>query len=181
MRAITMLLILICLASRVGAQGDKSSVEIGTSLGVSILTAGGSTITTVGIPVDAGPLPLFARPAVYATIFASPSVMVEPQLSFAHVSGGSGNDFTILHVGAQVAYLFDSDRRASPYLGPNVGFQHLSAGGSANGVGLGGAVGYRWRLGKGFALRVVGLYRRWLGNFDGINEIGLTLGLGGVI
>lgn len=182
MRTVAPLVIIICLATRpVGAQEQKASVEIGTSLGVTILSAGGSTITTIGIPVDAGPLPLFARPAIYATFFATPSVMIEPQLGFANISGGSGGDFTIVLLAAQVGYLFNAARRQSPYFGVNVAYQNVSAGGSANGVGVGGALGYRFRVGRGFALRIVGQYRRWLGDYDGINEIGLALGLGGII
>jgi hypothetical protein len=56
-----------------GGEANRRDRDVGQ---VTILTAG-STITTIGIPVDAGPLPLFARPAIYATIFATPSV-IEP-------------------------------------------------------------------------------------------------------
>ena len=181
MRTPTLLLVLIGVAATAaGAQDKKQSVEIGTSLGVTILTASGSTITTVGIPVDAGPFPLFARPAVYATIFATRPLMIEPQVAFSHISG-SGDSFTMALVGTQFAYLFRPEQRSSPYLGVNAAFQSLSAGGTASGVGLGGAVGYRFRVGTGFAVRLEGRYRRWLGNFDGINEIGLGIGLGGII
>ena len=181
MRTAALLLAIICFAaSAAEAQEKKQSVEIGTSLGVTILTASGSTITTIGIPVDAGPLPLFARPAVYATIFATRSLMIEPQVAFSHISG-SGDSFTMALVGAQFGYLFVPEQRNSPYLGVNAAFQSLSAGGTASGVGVGGALGYRFRLGTGFAVRLEGRYRRWLGNFDGVNEIGFGIGFGGVI
>lgn len=182
MRTVTALLVLTCLATQTTeAQEKQQSAEVGTSLGVTILTAGGSTITTIGIPVDAGPLPLFARPAIYATIFATPSLMIEPQVALSNLSGGSGGDFTIVLLAAQVGYLFNSVQRQSPYFAANVAFQSLSAGGSASGVGVGGALGYRFRIGRGFALRVVGQYRRWFGDYASINEIGLALGLGGII
>ena len=182
MRTIASLLLLSCLVSiTAGAQEKKPSAEIGTSLGVTILAASGSSITTVGVPVDAGPLPLFARPAVYATIFATPSLMIEPQLAFANISGGGSTTFTMVFVAAQFGHLFTPAQRRSPYVGLNAGLSHISANGSVTGVGLGAALGYRFRVGSGFALRLEGHYRRWLNDFDGINEIGLALGLGGII
>lgn len=182
MRTVASLLALIWFAaSAAEAQEKQQSVEIGTSLGVTILSASGNTITTVGIPVDAGPLPLFARPSVYVTIFATQSLMIEPQLAFAKVSGSGGADFTLVFVGAQFGYLFKPDQRNSPYFGANAAFQSVSAGGSASGVGVGGALGYRFRVGTGFALRLEGHYRRWLMDYDGVNEIGFGIGFGGVI
>jgi len=182
MRTTTPLLVVIGIAATAaGAQEKKQSVEIGTSLGVTILSASGNTITTIGIPVDAGPLPLFARPAVYATIFATPSLFIEPQVAFSNLSGGSGADFTMVLLAGQVGYLFRPDQRRSPFFGAHVAFQSVSAGGSASGVGVGGALGYRFRIGAGFALRLEGYYRRWLGDYDGINEIGFAIGLGGII
>lgn len=181
MRTTALLLALIGVAAgAAGGQGDKQSVEIGTSLGVTLINSG-NTITTIGIPVDAGPLPLFARPAVYATIFASPSVMIEPQVAFANISGGGGDNFTLLLVGAQFGYLFKPEQRNSPYLGANAAFQTISFGGTISGLGVGGALGYRFRVGTGFAIRLEGRYRRWLNDYDGINEIGFGIGLGGII
>jgi hypothetical protein len=182
MRIFTPLLALILLTSRVtGAQEQKPSAEIGTSLGVTLLTAGGNTITTVGIPVDAGPLPLFARPALYATFFPSRSLLIEPQLAFTNISGGGGGSFTMFLLVAQAGYLFTPTQRHSPYLGANVAFSTISANGALNGLGLGAAVGYRFRVGTGFAIRIEGHYRRWLNDYDGLNEIGVVLGLGGII
>jgi hypothetical protein len=175
MRAVALLSILIAIPSRATkAQEQKPSAEIGTSVGVTLLTAGGNTITTVGIPVDEGPLPLFARPALYATFFPSRSLMVEPQLAFTNISGGGGGSFTMF-------LLFTPEQRHSPYLGANVAFSTISANGSLSGLGIGGAAGYRFRVGTGFAMRIEWHYRRWLNDYDGLNEIGLVLGLGGII
>lgn len=181
-RAIARQFALICLAATAAAAQQKQpSAEIGTSLGVTIISASGGSITTVGIPVDAGPLPLLARPAIYASIFATPSVMVEPQVAFANISGGSGDDFTFVLVGAQVAYLFRPAQRTSAYVGANAAFQQVSGVGTLNGLGVGGALGYRFRVGSGFAVRLEGRYRRWLNDYDGLNEIGFAIGLGGII
>lgn len=182
MRTAAPQLALICLAATAAAaQQKQASAEIGTSLGVTIISASGGSITTVGIPVDAGPLPLLARPAIYASIFATPSVMVEPQVAFANISGGSGDDFTFVLVGAQVAYLFRPAQRTSAYVGANAAFQQVSGVGTLNGLGVGGALGYRFRVGSGFAVRLEGRYRRWLNDYDGLNEIGFAIGLGGII
>src|SRR5438034_6520108 len=88
MRIGTALLCLSCSAATAAAQEKKQSVEIGTSLGVTVLSQSGETFTTVGVPVAQGPVPLFGQATLYATIFATPSVMIEPQLSFSHLSGG---------------------------------------------------------------------------------------------
>src|SRR2546422_11670674 len=79
---------LSCSAATAAAQEKKQSVEIGTSLGVTVLSQSGETFTTVGVPVAQGPVPLFGQATLYATIFTTPSVMIEPQLSFSHLSGG---------------------------------------------------------------------------------------------
>jgi hypothetical protein len=182
MRTIAAVLVLSCLGlTAVRGQAKKQSAEIGMSLGVTILSASGSTITTVGIPVDAGPLPLFARPAMYATIFVTPSVMIEPQVAFSNISGGGSTTFTMLLIGSQFGYLVSPEQRSSVYFAANAAFQHLSANGTASGLGVGGALGYRFAVGKGLALRLEGRYRRWLNDFDGINEIGFSLGIGGII
>jgi len=59
MRTVPPLLALTCIAATVAvAQEKQPSAEIGTSLGVTIISTSGGSITTIGIPVDAGPLPL---------------------------------------------------------------------------------------------------------------------------
>ena len=181
MRIGTALLCLSCSAATVAAQEKKQSVEIGTSLGVTVLSQSGETFTTVGAPVAQGPVPLFGQATLYATIFATPSVMIEPQLSFSHLSGG-GSSLTLIGGAANIGYLFTATERASPYVAASLGVESLSGDlGSASGVGLGGSVGYRLRAGAGFAVRFEGRYRHWLGDFDGLNEFGFVIGLGGII
>lgn len=182
MRSVTLVaLTCVAVATAQGQGQKKPSAEIGMAVGVTILSASGSTITSVGIPTDNGALPLFSRPAIYTTFFATPSLMIEPQLSFANVSG-SGSSFTMLLLGAQVGHLFTPDRRKSAYVAANAAFQTVSASGSsASGPGLGAAIGYRFAVGKGLSLRLEGRYRRWLSDFDGINEIGIALGIAGII
>src|SRR5437016_14432461 len=120
MRIGTAFLCLSCSAATVAAQEKKQSVEIGTSLGVTVLSPSSETFTTVGAPVAQGPVPLFGQATLYATIFATPSVMIEPQLSFSHLSGG-GSSLTLIGGAANIGYLFTATERASPYVAASLG------------------------------------------------------------
>src|SRR5260370_15402098 len=75
--------------------------------------------------------------------------------------------------------------RNSVYVAANAAWQTYSAGGaygnSHSVLGLVGAVGYRMRVGAGFAVRLEARYRRWLGAFSGLNEFGIGMGLGGIL
>ena len=177
MRIIAALLTLTCVAAAASSAQAKQSVEIGTSLGVTIFSRSGNSATLIGVPAGLGPA---AQPSIYATIFATPSVTVEPQLAFAHLSG-SGSSTTIMDLGAQLGYLVTPTERSSPYVAANVAYQIISDFGSLHGVGVGGALGYRARVGRGFAVRFEARYRHWMGDFDGLNEIGFGIGLGGII
>src|SRR5438094_138296 len=107
---------LVCGVGAAGAQGAKTNTEVGTSVGVTILSVsgGGGSVTHVGIPADGA--------------FQSVSL-----------SGG---------------------------------------GGSVSGPGLGGALGYRFKVRNNLAIRLDGRYRRWFSDFKDLNEIGFGLGLG---
>src|SRR2546428_2035225 len=173
MRIGTALLCLSCSAATAAAQEKKQSVEIGTSLGVTVLSQSGGTFTTVGAPVAEGRIPLFGQATLYATIFATPSVMIEPQLSFSHLSGG-GSSLTLIGGAANIGYLFTATERASPYVAASLGVESLSGDlGAASGVGLGGSGGYRPRARAGLALRVEGPHRPRLGGFHRLDQVGV--------
>lgn len=178
MRITAAFLVLTCLGLGTGVAQTKQSAEIGTSFGVTVLSRSGtSSLTAIGIPAGVGAA---VQPSIYATIFATPSVIVEPQVSFSSLSSG-GSSVTTVDLGAQVGYLFAPGARNSAYVAANGAFQSLSDGTSFSGFGVGGAVGYRMRVGSGFAVRLEARYRHWLGDFDGINEIGFGIGLGGIL
>ncbi|HEV2751824.1 MAG TPA: outer membrane beta-barrel protein [Gemmatimonadales bacterium] len=179
MRITAAFLVLTCFAvATSAAQATQSEVEIGTSLGVTTYSrSGSSSVTVIGVPAGVGPA---AQPSIYATFFVTPSVMIEPQLSFAHLSG-SGSSTTMVDLGAQLGYLVTPSERSSPYVAANVAWQTISDVSSFHGVGVGGALGYRARIGRGFAVRFEARYRHWMGDFDGLNEIGFGIGLGGII
>lgn len=172
---------LLVVATTAAAQEKKQSVEIGTSLGVTIVSHSGESFTAFGIPVGQGPAPVFGQGSIYTTFFVSPSVMVEPQVTLTHLSG-SGTSITVLGLNAQTGYLFSPLTRNSGYFAASVGVQHFGGDiGDETGFGFGGSMGYRVRVGTGFAIRFEARYRHWVGDFDGINEIGLSMGLGGII
>ena len=177
MRRIAVFLALTCFAAAASSAQAKQSVEIGTSLGVTIFSQSGHSATVIGVPAGLGPA---AQPSIYATMFATPSVMVEPQLALAHLSE-SGRSTTMMDLAVQLGYLVTPAERSSPYVAANVAYQILSDFGSFHGVGVGGALGYRARVGRGLAVRFEARYRHWLGDFDGLNEIGFGIGLGGII
>ena len=175
-------LVLICAAhlvpERVCAQ-DAPRAEIGTSVGVTILSAFGESTTHIGIPGGIGPVSTFS-PMLYATIFASPSVFVEPQMSISMTSGG-GQTLTSTAIAGQVGYLFSTNTQASPYVAVGGAFYRLGNGSSASGPGLGGEIGYRFTVRSNLAIRMNGRYRRWFSDFSELNEFGFGLGLGAVL
>lgn len=185
MRAATRLLsggavVLVCGASAAGAQGarTRTNAEVGTAVGVTILSVsgGGGSLTHVGAPGDG----IQASPTLYATIFASPSLMVEPQLAFSLLSGG-GQTLTSVGLAFQLGYLFSPAEQGSPYVAANSAFQTVSlsgGGGSVSGPGFGGAVGYRVKARNNLAVRFDARYRRWFSDYKDLNEIGFGVGLG---
>jgi hypothetical protein len=154
--------------------------EIGLSAGVTIVSQSGfPTVTSLAVPGSAGPLSPFT-PVLYASFFASPSLMAEPQFSFSSTSS-SGTTVTQLLVVLQVAHLFSPNAKGSTYVGVNGAYQTFSPGGGASstsGPGLGGEIGYRVKIKNSLAVRVNGRYRRWFSDFKDVNEIGFGLGLG---
>ncbi len=182
MRQILALITALSFAGAIAAAQEKPTAEVGTSVGVTILTQSGqSSITHVGVPAGAGPIAPFS-PMVYASFFATPEVLVEPQVSFSSTSSG-GTTTTFFFFAAQVGYLFTPAQKGSPYVAVNGAFQTVSPGGgasSSNGPAVGGEVGYRFKVRNSVAVRVNGHYRRWFSDFKDMNEIGFALGLGAI-
>lgn len=182
MRQILATLAAVSLVGSLATAQGRPSAEVGTSLGVTILTqSGANNVTHVGIPGGAGPLATLS-PMVYASFFATPSVLVEPQISLSSTSSG-GQTITTFLFAAQVGYLFTPSATGSPYVAVGGAYQTFSPGGGAssvNGPGFGGEVGYRFKVKSSLAIRVDGRYRRWFSDFKDVNEIGFGLGLGAI-
>jgi hypothetical protein len=165
----------LVLVPALAAAQSRSSVEIGSSVGVTILTANGSTLTHIGVP-GAG---IQASPMVFVTYIQS-NLMVEPQLALTSISGGGGSA-TEVGAALQLGYLFTPGGRGSGYLGANAALESFSGDITGSGTAFGGAVGYRARVGRGSAVRLEARYRHWLGDFDGLNEIAFGIGLAGIL
>lgn len=190
MRTLAALLTCTLLAARLAPAQEKPAAEIGTSVfGVTVLNQFGSgypSSTFIGIPGLSGPE---AQPLVYATIFASPSLTIEPQVGFSHSKARDGSTLTFVELGAQLGYLFTPAQKGSPYLAASLAYQNVRTSFSAfssfpstfTGPGLGVEMGYRIKVGTRFAIRFTGRYRRWFSDFSGLNELGAALGLGAVI
>jgi hypothetical protein len=185
MRTVAALLSCTLLGAAVANAQTKPGTEIGTTLGVTILSQYGYSTTYIGTPIMfssfAGGLSTPVQPSIYATIFVSPTVSIEPQLAFARVST-NGYARTSVDVAAQFAYWFASERKESPYLAANLAYQGAFAAYStaATAPGLGGEIGYRIKVGTGFAIRFTARYRWWFGN-NHFNEFGIGMGLGGLM
>ncbi len=148
-------------------------VEIGTSLGLTVVNANGGTLTTVGIP-GAG---FLGQPAIYLSFFAGKSVMVEPSVGFTLITGG-GETETLVHLGGQVGYFFNGSFGNSPYIAANVSSVFGSSVDAAR-AGVGGKVGYRTVVGSSLGVRFEAGYRRWFSAHT--NEITFGIGIGGIV
>jgi hypothetical protein len=158
---------------------QETTVEIGTGLGASILTNGG-TVTTIGIPGPAiGELGIIGSAPMYISLYFGGGVMVQPEVSFRFLTG-EGTDLTTIGLVTNLGYAFSGASRNSPYVAATGAWQFIDADGdSENEFGAGGKVGYRFVVNEGFAVSVEAGYRRW---FDSdLNEILFGLRLGGVI
>jgi hypothetical protein len=173
MRRLTSLLAALSLAGSLAAAQSNPSSEVGTLVGVTILSRSGNSVTHFGIPGDG----IQASPILYATFFVTPSVMVEPQVAFTYLSS-NGSHLTALAIAGQFGYLFSPGKSGSPYVAANLAFQSLSNGSSVSGPGAGAAVGYRFKVKNSLAIRLDARYRLWFSDFKDLNEIGFGLGLG---
>ncbi len=163
------------LIPTVAAAQEKPLVEIGTNLGLTIQSSGGTTLTQFGIPGQG----ILGQPIIYATFFAGEAVMVEPQIALNLLSSG-GTTLTTVGLGGQAGYLFKGSAVNSPFLAGVLGFQSVSGGGfSDSDFGRGGKGGYRVLVGTSVGVRVEGGYRRW---FDSeLNVFSFGIGIGGIV
>lgn len=171
----TTLALLAALAApaRATAQG-KPIVEIGTNLGLTVVSSNGESITHFGIPGQG----ILGQPTIYASFYAGKSLLVEPQvaLNIVHVSGETTST---LGFAGQVGYHFKGTGVNSFYLAGNLAVQHSSGGGDSTDEGLGAKIGYRVLAGSSVGIRFEGGYRRW---FDShLNEFTLGMSIGGIL
>ena len=158
------------------------SAEVGFLSGLSVFTADGrDALTSFSAPGSGLVLP---TGGMYATLFATPNVAVEPQVGFLVLSSG-GNTEWLGSLGGQVAYHTRGGAQSSPYFGGNASWARDA--GEDNSFTLGGVVGYRAILPPGLGLRIEAGYRRWFtrgdGDFDPVdfNQFSVSVGVGGLV
>lgn len=157
------------------AAQSRPVAEFGTSAGLSIQHASGTTVTYFGAP-GAG---ILGQPTLYASIFSGQRLMLEPQVALNIISSG-GNTATTVGLAGGVGYLFKGPSVNSGFAEGVLAYQSLSGGGFSNHeLALGGRLGYRILAGTSLGVRFEAGYRRW---FDAhLNEFTLGIGLGGVL
>jgi hypothetical protein len=164
------------LASPAVAQSD-SKLEIGTSLGIAVTFANGESVRSYGIP-GAGSFGGMAT--LYFTTFVAPRVMVEPQIQLLAIAA---DDETVrVATGlVQLGYLLVEDTSRSPYVAIHGGVIRFSDPSSSDSmIAAGFALGQRWRIGPGGALRVEARFRRWIDEGIDASEIAFGVGVAGI-
>ena len=152
-------------------------VEIGTqAIGIARISQSDFSVTSVAIPGGE----VLYLPTLYAAIFFTPALAIEPAVTYLHHSADGGSNWTgagLLRLGGY----FAGAQRNSPFLYGEVGV--LGSGvdshsDSHGGFGLGG--GYRWLVvDRRLAVRLEARVRRWAMDPDE-TEIGLALA-GGIV
>jgi hypothetical protein len=172
-------LLLICmfpLVSPRAAGQQPTTVELGIHAGATILIPGGGDAEVVfGVPGAGSLAGLF--PPIYATVFATPSVMIEPQIAFLYETGSTSG---LLNAALQVGYVFNPETPGSLYLAAHLQTANGFGNGGNTEFAAGGSVGYRRVVKDILAVRLEGRYRRWF-DFFGLNEIAIIVGFGAAL
>lgn len=174
MRAVSAIILLASLSGTY-LHAQRPKVDVGIHAGATILIpSGGDTEYVLGLPGGGSVLGLF--PPVYATIFAGPNLMIEPQVAFAYLSFSDGG---LLNAALQLGYLMQPAGRGSLYLAAHLLSANSFGDGSGTEFAAGGSLGYRLVVKDVVGLRYEARYRRW---FDAdLNELALLVGFGVVI
>lgn len=158
-----------------------TGVEIGTLFGISDISGPYDNWTSIHVP--GGISPRFGMSALYVSQFPSERMAIGQEISFARTS--SRGSLTTLLLGVRVAFFPTGNSKPGIYA---LGQGFLSTvsvtdsdddsnySNSEAELFAGGGVGYQWRIGPDFVLRMEGQYRRWLDSE--INNVLLVLGLG---
>lgn len=180
MKAGARLLVAVLLLIPVEIAGqDKPLVEIGTDIGISMLSGDGTTLTYVGAPAQS----FRGQPGLYATFFSTGPVCIEPRIALSIADFDNGST-TALGFGASIGYLFNGPAAGSPFLAADFGLMSSSTSWGSIDVsdsdfGLGVTAGYRSVIDRGLGLRVNVGFKRW---FDSdYTEFRIGVGIGGIV
>jgi hypothetical protein len=169
MRGLLHITILATLAAGPAAAQTPTKLEVGTHLGGTIAFNGGTEFQ-FGIPA---PTSFLAGPALYLTVFATPNLMIEPQIAF---TWNSVVDDILLNGVLQLGYLLSPTTPASAYFTVHGGWTTIY--GAAESGLVGGGLGMRFVIKERLAIRTEVRYRRWTCSGCDLNEVGLQIGLG---
>lgn len=162
-------------AGNAGAQSAGYPVEIGTQAVGLVHVSRQDLSSSTNFTLPGGGL--LTLPTVYATIFVSPVVALEPEVAYEHQSSGGSSSWVgaaLLRVGGY----FSGARQDSPFLNGELGVLGTD-GDSHVGFGVGG--GYRWLVAnRRLAIRLEGRVRRWQ-EHPRLTEVGAVLGVGVVL
>ena len=163
---------LVLCAGLLHAQ-QSTKLEVGTHLGGSLAFGGGSTEFSGGVPAPAN---FFAGPAVYLSLFATPHIMIEPQIAF---SWNSIIEEPVFSGVLQFGYLMSPDAPSSAYFAVHGGWTTIY--GEAKSGLFGGGLGMRFLIQEHLSIRTEARYRRWTCSGCELNEVGLLIGLGAAL
>lgn len=153
----------------------QQRVELGASFMNLSFISNDDNLVVVGLPnVGFG----LMTPGVYASVFAGKRVSIEPQLSLTWLHS-DGESTHLINAGVQVNYFVQGTERTSAYVFGTVGGFFVDEAPSTP-VTFGGGVGYRWRLGDRFVIRLDGRYFRMDDDFSDANGFAVTFWLGGL-
>lgn len=163
------MLITAGMLAALATAGHAQRVEIGTQLGATIVNGAGSTEFVAGVPGAGTLFGLF--PTIYTTIFATPQLMVEPQVLFLYSSAADAVDVSGV---LQFGYRLSGTARGSPFIAVHGGvFKETD---QSSETMLGGSFGYHYNLSGGAAVRFEARYRRWIDS--DVNDIAALIGFG---
>lgn len=174
-RSFSVLAVLLCGSGVLQAQAP-TKIEVGTHIGATMHFGGGNTEWSAGAPAPAALTPPAAWPSIYVTVFATPSLMVEPQVGFAW---SSAYDEALFVGSLQLGYLVQPTAPASPYFALHGGWTSVY-GGAKSGF-FGGGVGMRFLVQRYFSVRTEGRFRHWTCEGCELNEIAFNIGLGAAL
>ena len=149
----------------------QAKFELGATLANLTKGLGDNDITTFGIPSSFFGL----SPGVYASIFATPKISIDPRFGVVVLSSDGDTDH-VLSLGGQVNYFLDGTDTSSPFVFGEVGL--IDASDSDSNITLGGGAGYRFLVGDRLAFRVDGRLTHFTDG--GGNSLAFTLSMGGL-
>jgi len=155
---------------------QPTKIEVGTYLGATLHFGSGESEWSAGVPAPSALTPPLAWPSLYVTVFATPSIMIEPQVGFSWSSAFE----EALFVGSlQLGYLLRPSASASPYFTLHGGWTTLY--GSGESGFFGGGFGMRALVKQHLSIRTEARYRRWTCEGCELNEVALNIGFGAAL